>query len=56
VLYADVAAFCNEHGLADKIPIMQRGALVAQNPGDFESMDLEEDEKESLRIEVWSVT
>ena len=51
-LFADVEAFCQKNGLADKTALMQKGALVAQNPGNYENMGLEEDQKEALRIEV----
>ena len=55
-LFADVEAFCRETGLDDKVGLMQKGALVAQNPGNYENLGLEEDEKEALRIEVQSST
>jgi Sugar (and other) transporter len=52
VLFADVEAFCEESGMADVTPLMKKGALVAQNPANYENIGLEEDEKETLRIEV----
>lgn len=30
---ADVEAFAQEVGLEDEIPLLKKGALVAQNPG-----------------------
>jgi MFS family permease len=39
--------------LTDQTDLLKRGALVAQNPGAYESLDvLGEDEKEALRLEV----
>ncbi|EXJ94954.1 hypothetical protein A1O1_00072 [Capronia coronata CBS 617.96] len=52
VLLADVDAFAEENNLTDIIPMLRKGALVAQDPANYESLDLEEDEKEALRIEV----
>lgn len=51
-LMEDAASFANENGLSEQTRLIQKGALVAQDPGSFESMDLEEDEKDALRIEV----
>ena len=48
----DAAAFAQENGLSEHTRLIQKGALVAQSPGAFERMDLEEDEKEALRVEV----
>lgn len=48
----DVASFASENGLAEHTHILQKGALVAQDPGNFERMDLEEDEKDALRTEI----
>lgn len=37
----------------DILPLLKKGALVAQSPRDFESLtELEEDEKQLLRNEV----
>jgi hypothetical protein len=33
VLMADVEAFAQEVGLQNEIPLLKKGALVAQNPG-----------------------
>jgi len=30
-----VSVFCQEHGLQDKLKAFQKGALVAQNPGNL---------------------
>ncbi|KAI1463396.1 uncharacterized protein F4812DRAFT_463731 [Daldinia caldariorum] len=55
-LMRDVEAFAHEKGLEEHIPILRRGALVAQNPLDFEDQGgeeaLDEAEKEALRAEV----
>ncbi|KAM3481803.1 hypothetical protein MY8738_004299 [Beauveria namnaoensis] len=58
-LFARVTAFQQEKGLPEDIlPLLQKGALVAQNPAGFEELgDLDEDDKEALRREVthrWS--
>ncbi|KAL6788513.1 sugar transporter domain-containing protein [Trichoderma sp. SZMC 28012] len=52
-LFANVREFQRTKGLPDDIlPLLEKGALVAQNPAGFESLDLEEDEKQALREEV----
>lgn len=49
----DVEEFAHEYSLQDIAPLLKKGALVAQNPGEFENVEgLEEDEKEALRDEV----
>lgn len=52
-LLSDVEEFANTYGLADAAPVIKRGALLAQDPGSFESMeDLTEDEKQHIRNET----
>ena len=52
-LLADVEAFAKEKGLEDVLPLLQRGALVAQDPKNFENVtELSEDEKQWLRMET----
>lgn len=53
-LFANVEEFQRTKGLpSDLLPLLQRGALVAQNPAAFESInELEEEEKQALREEV----
>lgn len=52
-LLADVEAFAKEKELEDILPLLQRGALVAQNPKNFETVEeLTPDEKEWLRMET----
>ncbi|KAH6603290.1 sugar transporter [Trichoderma cornu-damae] len=53
-LFANVAEFHRSRGLpSDILFLLQKGALVAQNPAAFESLDeLDEDEKQALREEV----
>lgn len=52
-LLEDVRNFAHQHGLQDIIPLLEKGALVAQNPRDFESLpELDEDDRICLREEV----
>ncbi|KAI9172300.1 Polyol transporter 5 [Paramyrothecium foliicola] len=53
-LLEDVATWQKAKGLPDDIlPLLKKGALVAQNPALFESLDeIDEDEKQALREEV----
>ncbi|KAI2465122.1 hypothetical protein F4781DRAFT_40529 [Annulohypoxylon bovei var. microspora] len=55
-LMRDVEAFAHENNLVEHIPVLRRGALVAQNPNDFEDQDgeeaLDEVEKTVLRDEI----
>ncbi|KIP10754.1 hypothetical protein PHLGIDRAFT_22040 [Phlebiopsis gigantea 11061_1 CR5-6] len=57
-LLQDAEKFARDNGLDDHVEIIQKGALVAQNPEDFEDIDmLTEDEKAALRHEAkkpWS--
>jgi sugar porter (SP) family MFS transporter len=54
ILFDNVQQFQRAKGLPDDIlPLLQKGALVAQNPAGFESMnELDEEEKQALREEV----
>ena len=53
-LFEDVARFQREKGLPEDIlPLLRKGALVAQDPAGFEDLeDIDEEEKEWLRKEV----
>ncbi|KAH0834351.1 hypothetical protein AYO21_04206 [Fonsecaea monophora] len=52
-LLANVEEFANRAGMTSEVELIKKGALVAQNPGQFESLSfLTEDEKDALRIEV----
>lgn len=52
-LMRDVEDFANEHQLHDITRLLNKGALVAQTPAEFESVEgLDESEKEALRNEV----
>ncbi|KAF8503867.1 hypothetical protein JB92DRAFT_3084245 [Gautieria morchelliformis] len=52
-LLADVEKFAQRENLTDISSLLQKGALVAQNPPEFESIDeLDESEREALRNEV----
>lgn len=51
-LLADVDAFAKEKDLEDITPLLKKGALVSQNPKDFEQVaELDEMEREWLRQE-----
>lgn len=53
VLLRDVEEFAQEYSLTEIVPLLKKGALVAQNPGEFENVEgIEESEKEALRNEV----
>jgi hypothetical protein len=48
----DVEEFANDKGLTDLIPVLKKGALVAQNPTRFEEIEiLTEDDRAALRKE-----
>ncbi|KAF8535962.1 hypothetical protein BDD12DRAFT_853166 [Trichophaea hybrida] len=52
-LMRDVDQFAADHGLVDIVPLLKKGALVAQNPGGFESLEeITEDEKQHIRNET----
>ncbi|KAK5221111.1 hypothetical protein LTR72_006670 [Exophiala xenobiotica] len=52
-LLLDVEEFANRTGLSDQTELLKKGALVAQNPGDYENVpDLNDEEKDALRIEA----
>ncbi|KAM0746491.1 hypothetical protein T439DRAFT_329595 [Meredithblackwellia eburnea MCA 4105] len=57
-LFHDVEVFAREKGLEDHLDILKKGALVAQSPKDFESIDvLTDDDKANLAHEAahkWS--
>lgn len=49
----DVEDYAAEHNLMALLPILQKGALVAQNPRGFENIaELDESERQALREEV----
>jgi hypothetical protein len=51
-MLADVELFAKEKDLEDIIPLLKKGALVAQNPKGFESIEeLDDTEREWLRQE-----
>ena len=53
ILLANVEKWHSEKGLPeDTLPLLKKGALVAQNPAGFETLDLEPEEKQALREEV----
>lgn len=52
-LFKNVEDFANEAGMAEHIPLIQKGALVAQDPPAFEQIaELDEVERDALRNEV----
>lgn len=52
VLLRDVEDFANEKGLTEIVPILKKGALVAQDPSKFEEIEiLDEDDRDALRTE-----
>jgi hypothetical protein len=52
-LMNDVEVFCNEKGLTERVDLIKRGALVAQDPTAYEHVEtLSEDEREALRFEA----
>lgn len=52
-LLEDVDNFAHDRDMTDILPLLKKGALVAQSPRDFESLtELDEDEKQVLRDEV----
>lgn len=54
-LMHDVEVFAQAKGLVDQLPMLRKGALVAQNPDDYEHFggdeELTADEKDALRVE-----
>ncbi|KAF8519113.1 hypothetical protein BU17DRAFT_75968 [Hysterangium stoloniferum] len=52
-LFLQVDEFAQENNMTDLVPLLRKGALVAQNPPEFESIaELEPEEREALRNEV----
>lgn len=52
-LFQDVESYAAEHQLQDLVPLLKKGALVAQNPQGFEDIEeLTEDERIALRNET----
>ncbi|KAK5237621.1 hypothetical protein LTR16_012515, partial [Cryomyces antarcticus] len=52
-LLADVEEFARTHELEEITGLLQKGALVAQDPAEFETVEgLTDQERESLRNEV----
>jgi hypothetical protein len=52
-LLQDVENFANENNLQDILPLLKKGALVAQSPHAIEHIpELDESEREILRSEV----
>lgn len=52
-MLANVTTFCEQYDLVDKIPIFEKGALIAQNPDGFEEFsELDDEDKYYLRREI----
>lgn len=52
-LLAQVDAFAQEYEMRDILEVLQKGALLAQNPGHFESIkELDEKDVEVIRREI----
>ncbi|KAK8161827.1 hypothetical protein IWX90DRAFT_281939 [Phyllosticta citrichinensis] len=53
LLLAQVEDFAKEKNMVDKVDLLKKGALVAQNPSEFETIEgLSEDERSALLREV----
>lgn len=51
-LLSDVEEFANTYGLAEALPLLRKGALIAQSPLRYDSIpELDQDEREALHIE-----
>lgn len=49
----DVENYAREYNLTDILPLLKKGALVAQSPRDFENIpELDENDKQALRDEI----
>ncbi|KIM73043.1 hypothetical protein PILCRDRAFT_81426 [Piloderma croceum F 1598] len=57
-LLRNVEIFAKEHGLSEEIPVLSKGAILAQSPADFETLDVLDDrDREIIRYEIahkWS--
>jgi hypothetical protein len=52
-LLSQVDAFAREKGLEEALPFLRKGAVLAQNPKDFESRpELDEEDRAILRREI----
>ena len=50
---ADVESFATQHGLTGELPLLRKGALVAQRPYSIETIaELDESDRQALRDEV----
>ena len=54
-LLADVDAFAEKYGFDQEteVPLLRKGALVAQSPADFENIpELDDDDRNALRRDI----
>jgi hypothetical protein len=50
---SDVEDYASKNGLTEALPLLRKGALVAQNPAGFESIpELDEEDRTRLRDEI----
>lgn len=52
-LFADVETFANEAGLVEHLPLLRKGALAAQSPHAYDTIeDLDEEDRIALHTEA----
>ncbi|EGD94967.1 sugar transporter [Trichophyton tonsurans CBS 112818] len=52
-LLRDVDEFATKYGIEDALPLLRKGALIAKDPANFETVEgLTDDERDSIRREV----
>ncbi|WPH01798.1 MFS transporter [Acrodontium crateriforme] len=52
-LFDDVDTFAKDHGMEEEIPLLRKGALVAQSPADFQNMpELDDADRAVLTEEI----
>lgn len=52
-LMAQVEQFAREKGMEEQLPLLQKAALLAQNPKEFENIpELDEEDREVIRREI----
>ena len=48
----DVEHFARINNLHDALPSLRKGALIAQDPGAHEDVELDDEERDAIRTEV----
>lgn len=52
-LLRDVDEFATKYGIEDALPLLRKGALIAKDPANFETVEgLTDDERDSIRREI----